>query len=70
MGRRVGLVDGDLEGTGVVGARVGLRVGFVDGARVGRREGLAVGKRVGDFEGARVGPVVGTAVGYWHAQTP
>lgn len=58
-----------VEGTAVVGARVGIAVGAVVGARVGvvvgevvgAREGVAVGAAVG----TRVGLVVGRVVGPW-----
>ena len=54
----VGRAVGDLDGEGV-GRRVGLLVGDLDGEGVGRRVGLVVGDSVGEGEGRRVGDLVG-----------
>eukprot|EP00595_Chromulina_sp_UTEXLB2642_P001199 CAMPEP_0196764532 /NCGR_PEP_ID=MMETSP1095-20130614/6387_1 /TAXON_ID=96789 ORGANISM="Chromulina nebulosa, Strain UTEXLB2642" /NCGR_SAMPLE_ID=MMETSP1095 /ASSEMBLY_ACC=CAM_ASM_000446 /LENGTH=85 /DNA_ID=CAMNT_0042120427 /DNA_START=165 /DNA_END=422 /DNA_ORIENTATION=- len=66
----VGLLDGDNDGTIIVGGNVGkfvlgvsIRVGEVVGIRVGDFVGNKLGDFVGNLLGATLGSIVGSTVG-------
>lgn len=64
-GCKLGLIEGERDGPGVIGREVGVEVeGDIDGDTVGEVLGVKVGQPVGELEGLPVGPgVIGDPVG-------